>query len=240
MRRVAVLTMGLWLLAASVGSAQWRGGLREVRSRRDVRRSRTWGELGLGVSGGAPVGQFGDLVTSVGGVNANLTAHIDRSGTLGLRIEGSYLLYGNERRPLPLAGTGGLLAVDMNTAFYVASLRAGPELVLGTGRVRPYAFGTAGVAYFATKTSFGGCCGTTNYNDAVTSFAGGGGLRFDLSRRRHRVALDLGATYVRNGKVNYVPQGGIVANSDGSFTLQPIRSDADFVVVQAGLSFGLR
>ena len=54
------------------------------------------------------------------------------------------------------------------------------------------------------------------------------------------MALDLGATYVRNGAVNYLREGDIIANSDGTFTLQPVRSDADFVVLQLGLSFGLR
>jgi hypothetical protein len=236
MRQAAVITMGLWVLAATVGSAQRYGGLREVGGKRGDRHS--WGSLGIAVVGGSPVGQFGDFVNqnSVGGVNANLTLNFNRRGTVGLRIDGSYLQYGNENRPLPLAGTGGLLAGDMKTSFYIASLRAGPEFVLGTGRVRPYIFGTAGVSYFATETSVGFCCGTTNYDDAVASFAGGGGLRVDLSRH---ASLDLGATFVRNGAVNYLREGDILSNPDGSFTFRPVRSEANLVLLQVGLSFGL-
>ena len=236
MRQAAVITMGLLFLAATVGSAQRYGGLREVGGSRGGRHS--WGSFGLAVVGGSPVGQFSDFVNanSVGGVNAALTLNFNRRGTAGLRIDGSYLLYGNETRPLPLAGTGGLLAGDMNTAFSIASLRAGPEFVLGTGSVRPYVFGTAGVSYFATETSVGICCGTTNYDDAVASFAGGGGLRVDLSRR---VSLDLGATFVRNGEVSYLREGDILSNPDGSFTFRPVRSEANLVLLQLGLSFGL-
>jgi opacity protein-like surface antigen len=127
----------------------------------------------------------------------------------------------------------------MNTKFYIASLRAGPEFV-GTGRVRPYIFGTAGVSYFATETSVGICCGTTNYHDAVTSFAGGGGLRLDLSHSRRRpVSLDLGATFVRNGEVNYLREGDIVNNPDGSYTFNPVRSETNLFLMHAGLTFAL-
>jgi opacity protein-like surface antigen len=223
-------------LGATVGMAQWHGGLREVRESRRDRHS--WGSFGLAVVGGSPVGQFSDFVNenSVGGVNANLDVNLNRRGTVALRIDGSYLQYGTEHRPLPLAATGGLLAGDMNTAFYIASLRAGPEFVLGTGRMRAYVFGTGGMSYFATSTSVGICCGTTNYDDAVASFAGGGGLRVDLS---HHMSLDLGATFVRNGAVSYLREGDILSNPDGSYTFQPVRSEANLVLLQLGLSFAL-
>jgi hypothetical protein len=234
MRRAGVFTMGLWLLTAAVGSAQAHGGLREVRS---------WGEFGFGVVGGVPVGPFGDFVNGAGGVDANFAVHLDRRGAVSLRIDGSYLQYGGEDRALPLAGSGGLLAVDMNTTSYIASLRAGPELVFGTGRARLYAFGTAGVSYFGTETSLGRCCRTTNFDDTVLSLAGGGGLRVDLARGRRRggpVSLDLGASFVRNGDVSYLRAGDILSNPDGSYTLSPVRSEANLVVLQLGLSFGLQ
>lgn len=236
MRRTGVVTIGLMFLAATAGSAQRHGGLREVSGSRGDRHS--WGSLGLALVGGSPVGQFRDFVkqNSVGGVNANFSLHLNRRGTVALRVDGAYLLYGNEHRPLPLAGTGGLLAGDMITAFSIASLRAGPEFVLGTGRVRPYIFGMAGVSYFATGTSVGFCCGTTNYHDQVASYAGGGGLRIDLSRH---MSLDLGATFVRNGAVSYLREGDILSNPDGSFTFRPVRSEANLSLLQLGLSFDL-
>lgn len=238
MRRTAVITLGFLFLVATAGSAQWRGGLREVRGgSRGGHRS--WGSIGLAGVGGTPVGQFRNLVDHVKGGNANLNLNFNRRGTVALRIDGSYLLYGSENRPLPLAGPGGLLVGTMNTRFYIASLRAGPEFV-GTGRLRPYIFGTAGISYFATETSAGICCGTTNYHDAVASFAGGAGLRMDLTHSRRRpVSLDLGASWVRNGKVNYLREGDIVSNPDGSFTFNPVRSETNLFLLHGGLTFAL-
>lgn len=237
MRRAVGFTLGLLFLAATVGSAQRHRGYREVENSHRSRNS--WGSFGFAIAGGTAVGQFSDAVgeNGLGGVNANLSLNFNRRGTVALRIEGAYLQYGSENRPLPAAISGGLLAgAEMTTSFYVASLRAGPEFVLGTGRVRPYIFGTAGISYFATETSVGSCCGNTNYDDAVASLAGGGGLRIDLS---HSVALDLGAIFVKHSDVSYLREGDILEQSDGSVTFQPVQSEGDVFLLQLGLSFAL-
>src|SRR5256886_11396259 len=68
-------------------------------------------------------------------------SNLDGRGAVALRFDGAYLQYGNEDRPLALAGSGGLVSLDMNTSFFIASLRAGPQLMLGRGRGRAYGFG---------------------------------------------------------------------------------------------------
>ena len=228
------LALGLSLLVAASGAAQSRG-LREVRS---------WGFGGGGVMVGIPVGEFRNFVDVAGGLGGVIGVNLDRRGSVGLRLTGSYLQYGHERRPVALAGTGGLLGLDLNTAFYIASLRAGPQFVFGEGPVRLYGFGTAGVSYFATETSLGGSgCGcwgypsTVNYDDAVLALEGGGGLLIKLSRA---VALDLGASYVRNGPVTYLREGSISRAADGSVVLRPVRSEANLAVAQLGVVIGLR
>src|SRR5437667_241270 len=127
------LALGLSLLVAASGAAQSRG-LREVRS---------WGFGGGGVMVGIPVGEFRNFVDVAGGLGGVIGVNLDRRGSVGLRLTGSYLQYGHERRPVALAGTGGLLGLDLNTAFYIASLRAGPQFVFGEGPVRPYGFSSA-------------------------------------------------------------------------------------------------
>jgi len=228
------LALGLSMLVAASSAAQYRG-LREVRS---------WGFGGGGVMVGIPVGEFRNFVDVAGGLGGLIAVNLDRRGTVGLRLTGSYLQYGHERRPVPLAGSGGLLDLNLNTAFYIASLRAGPQFVFGEGPVRLYGFGTAGVSYFATESSLGGSgCGcwgyptTVNYDDAVLALEGGGGLLIKLSRA---VALDLGASYVRNGPVSYLREGSISRAADGSLVLRPVRSEANLAVVQLGVAIGLR
>ncbi|HYT05461.1 MAG TPA: hypothetical protein VEM13_11345 [Gemmatimonadales bacterium] len=237
MRRAAGCALGFALVGPVAGAGQ-APGLREVRS---------WGAGGIGGILGVPVGEFRNYVSLAGGVGGSFAVNLDRAGAVSLRVDAAYLTYGHENRPVFLSGTGGLVSLNMGTDFFIASLRAGPQLTLGQGRVRAYGFGTMGASYFATRTALtdGGCgcydlASTTNYDDGALSLAGGGGLLIDLSRGRHPVSLDLGASYVRNGQVSYLREGSIVENPDGSLTLSPVQSAADLVVLQLGVSIGLR
>ena len=54
------------------------------------------------------------------------------------------------------------------------------------------------------------------------------------------VALDLGASYVRNGPVTYLREGSISRAADGSLVLRPVRSEANLAVAQLGVVIGLR
>ncbi len=235
-RRAAGLALGLSFVSAVSGIAQYRG-LREVRD---------WGAAGGGLVVGIPVGQFGDFVDVAGGLRGFLAVNLDRRSALGLRLEGSYMLYGHERRLVPLSGTGGLLSLDLGTDFYIASLRAGPQFAWSEGRTRLYGFGTLGVSYFAAETALRGCdwgCGgfpsTINFDDAALALEGGGGVLITLTRGRHPVSLDLGASYVRNGTVRYLREGSISQNPDGSFTIRPVQSEANLVTLQLGVAIGL-
>src|SRR2546427_6035514 len=140
------LTLGLSLLVAASGGGRSRG----------LREGRSWGFGGGGVMVGIPVGEFRNFVDVAGGLGGVIAVNLDRRGSVGLRLTGSYLQYGHERRPVALAGTGGLLGLDLNTAFYIASLRAGPQFVFGEGPVRPDGVGTAGGSSLATQAPLGG------------------------------------------------------------------------------------
>jgi len=54
------------------------------------------------------------------------------------------------------------------------------------------------------------------------------------------LALDLGVRALHNGQATYVTSAGITQNSDGSFTVRPIRSEADLLVFHLGFSAALR
>ena len=54
------------------------------------------------------------------------------------------------------------------------------------------------------------------------------------------LALDMGVRALHNGQATYVTSDGITHNSDGSFTVRPIRSEADLVVLHLGFSAALR
>src|SRR2546426_2859218 len=94
-RRAAGLVLGLSLAGAVTGAGQAPPGLREVRS---------WGTGGLGLVVGLPVGQFRSFVDVAGGVAGSFAVNLDGRGAVALRFDGAYLQYGNEDRPLALAG----------------------------------------------------------------------------------------------------------------------------------------
>src|SRR2546422_10144121 len=102
------LALGLSLLVAASGAAQSRG-LREVRS---------WGFGGGDVMVGIPVGEFRNFVDVAGGLGGVIAVSLDRRGALGLRVTGSYLQDGHERRVDPPAGSGGPRGLGPNTTPY--------------------------------------------------------------------------------------------------------------------------
>ncbi len=60
-----------------------------------------------------------------------------------------------------------------------------------------------------------------------------------VSRGRTPVALDLGARYHRNGVMEYLTEGDIEDNPDGSITLYPNRSEANYIAYRLGISIGI-
>lgn len=194
-----------------------------------------------------PTGEFSDHIDQAFGGAFDFLLRVDDEGLVGLRLDGGFLSYGHESRPVPLSNTvGGRINVDLVTDNYIATVGVGPQIGLPRGRVQPYLNGTVGVAYFGTQSSLHGSRGgdsfasTENFNDAAFTWAGGAGAYIPLVRGRIPVSLDFGVRYNHNGEVDYLVKGGIQDNPDGTITLHPIRSDANYVTFQVGASVGLR
>src|SRR5712691_10519521 len=173
-----------------------------------------WGatELGLNLSLGLGRGEFKSFVIAAGGIGAYLAA-VSRG----------------------------------DHQVYVSTLRVGPQLAIGSGPIRLYGFVAGGFSYFSTDLGLDdGCsCGvTTTLNDDFTwATEVGAGLRIGLRSRAGMgggLALDMGFRALHNGQATYVTSGGITHNSDGSFTVRPIRSEADLLVFHLGFSAQLR
>jgi hypothetical protein len=203
------------------------------------------GAIGITGTLARPVGEFRQFVSWGGGLGLYGLINFDRGRHVGLRIDGTVVIYGHERFTTPLSSTVRRVLVDVTTSNNILRLGAGPQITLGSGAVRPYIYGTAGFSYFHTVSSVGGSsdfyefASTTNFDDFTPSLTGGGGLLLRLSRGRHPVSLDLSAETIYNGEAEYLRRGGIVENRDGSITLLPIRSEANLVTVRVGISVGV-
>jgi hypothetical protein len=198
----------------------------------------------IGIAGllAQPTGQFSNFVGFGGGLGAHVAWEPEAGGLFGLRVDGSYLIYGSETRRYGLLP---LVDVDVTTHNQIAGLQLGPQVSVGRGPVRAYGFGQVGFSYFATTSSaegsgnIGDFASTTNFDDFTLATAVGGGLRFQLSRGRTPVALDLGARYLYNGRVRYLTEESI-AVTETDVIVTPIESQANLILYHVGITIGLR
>jgi hypothetical protein len=228
-----LLTLGVLSAFGSSARAQ---GLREVMPSK---------LFGGGLTLAVPVGEFDRFVDVGGGLNGFAVINFDRDGYVGIRFDGAILWYGNENWTAPLSPTIPWVLVDVNTDNFITSFGLGPQFTLGRGPIRPYAYGTVGFSYFATVTSARGTANidpfasSTNFDDVTFALAAGGGLLLQLSRGRTPVSLDLNVYTLQNGQTEYLREGSIRDNRDGTISVIPIRSEANLVGFRLGVAVGV-
>jgi hypothetical protein len=206
----------------------------------------TGGYLGGGLTLASMQGEFAEYVDGGIGFDLHYLHRLDRDGWLAVRVEGGMLIYGYETHRVPLSNTlGGRIMVDLNTSNNIAFIGVGPQIGVPDGRFRPYLNGYAGYSYIWTGSSVRGSwdqepfAETTNFSDWTFSYGGGGGVYVPLSGGPRPVSLDLGVRYQNNGRAEYLLEGGIQDNPDGSITLFPVRSDTDVLTFRVGVSVGV-
>jgi hypothetical protein len=204
------------------------------------------GRLGIGADLALPVGQFHQYVDNGFGVRGFGLLALDPYGILGLRLDGSYVVYGHQSRVVPLSPTVPLIDVRVNTDNQIVFGSLGPQLTFPIGPVRPFLRGGVGVSYFVTTSSVKGTSNTssfaqtTNFHDTRLALEGGGGLWIHLGGSKTPIDLSLEATYVHNGRARYLRRESIVEQPDGSVTITPVRSGANLVTLNLGVVFGIR
>jgi hypothetical protein len=187
---------------------------------------------------GAPHGALGEQADFAAGVGGHLLQST-KSGKLGLRLDGSVLLYGSETLRIPVAGTAGRLNREITTENWVAQVGLGPQIVLPLRGARPYLHGFAGLSYLSTESHLVDPAGfasrvSTNYDDTGFAYGGGGGVVVPL--RDHGLSIDLGVRYVRTSSVRFLAEGDL--SLDGG-TVRPVphRGQANVVEFRLGVVF---
>jgi len=120
MRRIIGLALTL-VTTTSPLFAQHSGrssGLREVRD---------GGSAGLTLVVAQPLGDFSRTGDVAAGLTGFVVVGLDRTASVGLRIDGSYLVYDSYYR-----------SNGISTASSIGSLAIGPQITLGRGPIRPY------------------------------------------------------------------------------------------------------
>lgn len=197
---------------------------------------------------GAPRGALGREASVAGGV-AGHVLFASRSGVLGLRLDGSCLLYGTETVRVPVARTASRIVREITTDNWMAQAGIGPQLVLPMRGARPYVHAFVGASYLSTTSELrepNGIVSTpsTNFDDTGFSYGGGGGLLVPLPGRG--ASLDLGVRYVRTASMRFLGEGDLVPADDGLTTapnglgggrIAAHRGQANVLEFRLGLSF---
>lgn len=193
-----------------------------------------------------PQGEFADNVDAGFGFGGHLVYGLDPVGAVGLRLDAAAVTYGSERFRRPLSLTVSRVLVDVRTRNNILLLGFGPQLALPAGAVRPYVNGAVGLGYFYTQSSVEGSANfrfdefarTTNFDDLSLGYGGGGGLGIALARGRTPLYLVFDIQYRSHGETRYLREGSIREDAAGGVTITPLRSDADVLVAQVGVSIG--
>jgi opacity protein-like surface antigen len=196
--------------------------------------------LGGNVVGAFPTGAFKNYVETGFGLGGYFLYAFDQDGAFGLRVDFTWVQYGSETQRQPLVPR---IMVDVTTRNHIYSALAGPQLTLRSGFISPYLNAGLGLSYFETRSSISGTedldqdfASTRHFYDTTFAWAVGGGICFAVARN---TTLELAAHYLWNGQVNYLREGSITEQSDGSISFNPIESETNLVLVQLGISFAV-
>jgi hypothetical protein len=180
-----------------------------------------------------PVGEFEENVDFGIGIGAHGRLSVDERDILSLRADLGFLNYGNETRRVcvtqPCLVTG-----DLTTSNNIFLLGIGPEIGVSSGSLRLYANASLGLAYFNTTSSIAGSnnsgafASSTNLDDWTFAWTAGPGAQLRVwSGGRNSVSLDLAARYHGNGEAEYLREGDIVVETDGTVLFNPQRTETN-------------
>jgi hypothetical protein len=195
-----------------------------------------------------PVGEFREYVKHGGGLNGHVIWPVRSGAPFALRADGGFIVYGSETKEVCFSTTVGCrVRLDLTTTNTIAYVNGGPQLMLPSGLVRPYANAAIGFSYFATTSQVSGSssnnepfASSTNFDDITFAWSGGGGLLIAVARGQTPVFVDLGVRYLANGEVEYLKKGDIQDHPDGSISFTPTRSEANLLKFQVGVVIGVR
>lgn len=200
--------------------------------------------IGAALTYSQPQGPFGERVDHAWGFQLEGRYLPEPAGILGIRLDVGFMRYGNETAQVCLpAPIGCRIGAEVSTDNDILYFATGPELSVLEGRI--YGFGTIGASLFTTDSSLEGLnddeayLSTNNQSDAVFAWRLGGGVRIPVSHGPTPVRLDLGVDYHGNGTAEYLVEGDIINNPDGSITIFPNRTEANVLTWRIGLAIGL-
>ncbi|HWL40824.1 MAG TPA: outer membrane beta-barrel protein [Gemmatimonadaceae bacterium] len=192
-----------------------------------------------------PKGELADNIDNGFGFNGTGMFRLDPKGFLSLRADIGGVQYGRETFRVPFHPLTGRVDLDVETTNTIAWGGIGGHLQIPDGWIRPYANASIAYTHFSTESALKGTnddyeyASTTNQSDGSRAWIFGGGLVIPFGSKYALGGLNLGARYYYGGNAEYLREGDIIDNPDGTVTLDPRNSKTDLVLWQLGVSFVL-
>ncbi len=226
MRTVALVFFGFIALTTTTSAQSWQGGLDFLV--------------------GSPQGEFRKNVEHVGYGLAGNVGFAPEGTPIMLGLEFGYMNYGSASRRERFSTTIPDVFVDVTTTNNFLLGHAMLRLQPNTGKFRPYIQGMIGFHYLFTETEIENInvpgqevASSNNFSDGAFSYGGGAGLMFLVyspdEGDQSDIFVDLGVRYVFGGEAEYLKEGSI-RNVDGNVAYDVLKSRADLLVFQVGVS----
>ena len=197
-----------------------------------------------------PQGEF-DTNTDMGyGLAGWYRWGLGAGGMVALGVDVTFQQYGSTRRRAPLSTTIPEITVDIETSNQITYVQGAFEIQPATGRIRPYGVLAGGGGFFWTTSSLQDpethetILSDTNQSDWTWVYSAGGGLRIQLTemeredREPGRLFLDLGASWLAGGDVEYLREGSLVTD-EGEFDIDTrlTHSEVELILYRIGVTF---
>jgi len=203
---------------------------------------RAYGRGALSLLAGHAVGEFAEHVGFGVGFDLAGSVFLGGSGRIALRAAVGGVTYGRERGA-ECGGRGGPCSEPRRTTINdISFLEVGPEYSWPLGDLRPFVYGTVGLASFVTTVKeknhwWEGGDETQILGDYAGSLGVGAGLDVKVRGGRSPILLTVGGQYHRNGSARYLTKGAVVDSADGSLTFLPNVSQSNLVTFRIGVAF---
>jgi len=209
-------------------------------------------EIGLDAGYARPRGAFAQNIRDGWGGSLHGVVYTSPGSPLGLRVDGQWIVYGNESRIYPFATyLPGGYRLRETTSNNIFALSIGPQFAINGGPFRPYVNVHGGFSYFSTSSSFDAEDVTPGYSPYVPSgdtfsddwklsYGGTVGVAIPLTRGNRPPMLDFGVMYSVNGRTTYLTKGDVQRDPEsGAVTLNPRTSDAHYITYRLGIAVAL-
>jgi len=211
-------------------------------------------EAGINLLVAVPQNEFSKNVKNVGfGVGVEGLLFFGNSSVpFGVGLDLGFMNYGNENLNVPLSTTLPGVTVNLDRTNNLANFHLLFQITTNGKVARPYLDLLFGGNYLYTESkvteeSEGKDIATSqNLSDYAWSYGFGGGMMFRIYEPDQAdmpafgsLFLDLKVRYLRGTEAEYLTEGSIVGNPDGTVTLHTSKSKTDMIQIQAGVKVQL-